>query len=388
MERSRLTNILLVLLIVIAILALAQMLAQWLSGYADLLLLFLLGWFVSFVLNPLVFQLTHQPIPRAVKPALSAAFGATRANQLVGFRFSRPAAVVIVYLGLLLAILLAVAWLVPPTVVQLSQLALQLPEYIKGIPKASAWLQNELAQFGIYVNIPQAAQTGLASLQTYAAMLIQNALNILTSLLSFFANLFLVLIISFFIALDAPRLQSVILRDLVPKQFYDEYRFFSQSVDRTFGGFIRGQLVQAALVAIGTAVAMTVFGLDFVLVASLFAGVLMLIPLVGPILALIPPLFVVLLQSPHMALWLTLVLFVYQFIIVNVLMPRLLSEAVGLHPLLVLAALLVSIKVAGFWGAFFGIPVVGVLWAMGVFFFERWQRAHPPGASGDGEEMD
>ena len=58
-------------------------------------------------------------------------------------------------------------------------------------------------------------------------------------------------------------------------------------------------------------------------------------------------------------------------------LPRVMSEAVGLHPLLVFAALLVSIKVAGFWGAFFGIPVAGVLWAMAVFFFERWQTEHP-----------
>jgi predicted PurR-regulated permease PerM len=47
---------------------------------------------------------------------------------------------------------------------------------------------------------------------------------------------------------------------------------------------------------------------------------------------------------------------------------------VGLHPLLVFAALLISIKVAGFWGAFFGIPIAGVLWAMFVFFFGRWQK--------------
>jgi predicted PurR-regulated permease PerM len=110
------------------------------------------------------------------------------------------------------------------------------------------------------------------------------------------------------------------------------------------------------------------------LVASLFAGLFMLIPLIGPFLALIPPLLAALLQNPDSALWIFLILFVYQFAIVNVLMPRVLSHALGLHPLLVFGAILISIRLAGFWGAFFGIPVAGVLWTMATFFFERWQN--------------
>jgi predicted PurR-regulated permease PerM len=259
----------------------------------------------------------------------------------------------------------------------LSQLATHLPDYAKQVPQASAMVQNELAKLGIRLNVEQAVQASLGSLQTYAAEMIRNALAIFTSLLGIFANLFLVVIISFFIALDGPRLRDLIFVNVVPRQYYDEFRFFSHSVERTFGGFIRGQLIQALLIAIGTAVAMTALGLNFVLVASLFAGLFMLIPLVGPFLGLVPPVLVVLLQTPELTIWLLLALFIYQFIIVNVLMPRVLSDAVGLHPLLVFAALLLSVKIAGFWGAFFGIPVAGVLWAMAMFFFERWQTEHP-----------
>jgi predicted PurR-regulated permease PerM len=377
----------LVLLIILAALFLAQMLWQLLSGYADLLLLFLLSWLVAFVLNPLVHQLCHHPIPSALVPALEAAFGKERAKRAVAFRFSRGAAVATIYLGLVLAIVIAVALFVPTAVVQLSQLAIHLPEYMAQVPAVGAWVQNELARFGIRLNVEQAVQSGLGSLQNYAGMLVQNALAIFTSILSFLANLFFVLILSFFITLDGPRLRRAVLRR-IPQSYYDEIDFFSKSVDRTFGGFIRGQLIQALLVAVGTAVAMTVLGLNFVLIASLFAGLFMLIPLVGPFLALLPPLLVVLLQTPELAVWLVIALFIYQFVIVNVLMPRLLSEAVGLHPLLVFAALLVSIKIAGFWGAFFGIPIAGVLWAMGVFFFECWQRDHPINVDATQDQMD
>jgi len=118
------------------------------------------------------------------------------------------------------------------------------------------------------------------------------------------------------------------------------------------------------------------FAQNFILIASLLSGVFMLIPLLGPFLALIPPLLVCLIQSPHLAFWLFLILLIYQLIIVNVAMPRVLSQAVGLHPLLIFAALLIGIRVAGIWGAFFGIPIAGVLWAMVNYVFQRWQARH------------
>lgn len=351
MERSRLIDTLLVLLIVLAALFLAQMLWQVLSGYADLLLLFVLGWLVSFILNPVVSQLTESN----------------------GLRFSRNGAVAIVYLALLLVIVLIVAFFMPPAIAQLTELARHMPEYVTHAPPVADWLQNQFNRFGVRVNIEDAARAALASLQGYAATIVQNALTILTSLLGFLTNLFLVLILGFYFTLDGPRLHDTILT-VIPSAYHDEYRVFARSVDRTFGGFIRGQLIQAIAVGIGTALVMSILGLNFALIASLFAGLLMLIPLVGPFLSLLPPLLVALLQSPGVALWVLLALFIYQFVIVNVIMPRVLSNSLGMHPLLILGAILVSVKIAGFWGAFFGIPVVGVLWAMSLYFFERWQK--------------
>ena len=377
MERSALIRVLLVLVICIAALFLAQMLWQLLSGYADLILLFILGWLVSFILNPLVEQLSRHPAPRARRPLSATLGGTTRTQALMAFRLSRSAAVVVVYLIVALLLLTAIALLVPPTVMQLTQIASHLPDYMKQVPGASGYIQDEIAKLGIRLNVEQAIQSALGSLQSYTADAIKNALNILTSLLGFFANLFFVLIISFIIALDGPNIRRVVLVNLIPKQYHDEFRFFVESVDRTFSGFIRGQIIQAFIVGIGTAIALTALDLNFVLIASLSAGLFMLIPLVGPFLALVPPFLACLAEAPDLAIGLLLALFIYQFIVVNVLMPRVMSEAVGLHPLLVFAALLVSVKIAGFWGAFFGIPVAGVLWAMAVFFFERWQRAHP-----------
>ncbi len=388
MERSRLINLLLILLILLASLVLAQMLLQFLSGFADLILLFVLGWLLSFVLNPVVTNLSRHPVPRSLAPFLEARLGKARAIAISRFRFSRQMAVVLVYLAFLIVILILAALVVPIAITQLSQVASRLPEFVSRTPEVTAWAQEQLTRFGIQINVENAVGAGLAGLQGVATATIQNSLTILSSLLSLLADFLLVLILGFLMTLDGPRLRDIIFDNLLPPKYRDEYGFFMQSVKRTFGGFIRGQLIQAALVAIGTAVGMALLNLNFILIASTFAGLFMLIPLIGPFLALLPPFLSSVVQSPELTVWLILALLIYQMIITNVLMPRILSDVLGLHPLLVFAALLFGIRIGGFWGAFFGIPVVGVLWAMALFFFERWQRDHPMHPEQDDEEID
>ncbi len=384
-ERSRLLNVLLVLLVLISALFLAQMLWQLLSAYADILTLFVLGWFVSFVLNPIVVQVSEHPIPPPLVRVLEPLVGSTRALQMTNARLSRGAAVAIVYVGLLLVIVVGVALLAPGIVIQLSQLGSHLPEYVASASGTSGWVEGELKRLGINVSIDQAVSNMLAGLQNFAGGIIQNALAIFTGALGIVTNLVFVLLLGFYLTLDGPRIEHGLLT-LAPAEFQDDLRFFGQSVNRTFGGFVRGQALQAFFIGIGTAIAMTLFGLDFVLVASLSSLLFMLIPLVGPFLALVPPLFVALLEAPGVALWLLIALVVFQFVIGNVLMPRLLSQALGLHPLLVFAAILLGAKIGGFWGAFFGIPIVGVIWAMIVFFYERGSEGRSRETTSQGDK--
>ena len=88
----------------------------------------------------------------------------------------------------------------------------------------------------------------------------------------------------------------------------------------------------------------------------------MLIPFFGPPLALVPPIIGAALFAGGSALPVAIILLVAQTLIVNWLQPRLMRDALGLHPILVLVGLLVGAQVAGIWGALFGIPVIAVVW--------------------------
>jgi predicted PurR-regulated permease PerM len=104
-----------------------------------------------------------------------------------------------------------------------------------------------------------------------------------------------------------------------------------------------------------------VFGLPYLFMLTVSTAVLMFIPFFGPPLALIPVVFVALAFRADVALPVIAILVIAQTILVNAVQPRLLREGVGLHPILVIVALLAGAQVAGLWGAIFGIPFVAIV---------------------------
>jgi predicted PurR-regulated permease PerM len=94
----------------------------------------------------------------------------------------------------------------------------------------------------------------------------------------------------------------------------------------------------------------------------------LLIPFLGPVLAVVLPVTIALLTHPEVTIYLFIALLALQQIIFNVLAPRILSRQVGLHPLLVFFAVLTGARVAGVWGAIFGVPIVAVLTTMISFY--------------------
>ena len=118
----------------------------------------------------------------------------------------------------------------------------------------------------------------------------------------------------------------------------------------------------AAVAALTSAI----LGLPYLAVTTAAAGVLMAIPFFGPFVAWAPPVIVALLTVSNATLPSVAMMGVGWLIVMNVLQPRLMQEAVGIHPIVVLGSVLIGSKIAGVTGAIFGIPIAAVLSA---FFF-------------------
>ncbi len=348
----------------------------------DIILLFFLAWLVSFTLRPVVDQLCIAPIPRVLIRWLRDSGEAIWVDRLSAWRLSRPVATILVYTALVVLLITALVFLVPVAVTQFGQLVGRIPTYGAEVlaffqrvqtenPALLERLNAQASQFGVDLEEAYRSLNIAGSVQSVAGRLAQNTLGIAAGFASVVADMFLVLILSFYITLDMPRLTRWFL-GTVPRQWQDECQVLFRSVDRTFGGFVRSQLLMALVSSAGTMIIMQLAGLNFVVVVSLFAGLIMLIPVIGAPVALFVPTLIGLFQSGlTTAIVVFIAILALQQVVLHIMMPRIMSQTMGMHPLLVFAALLMGVRVAGFWGALFGIPVIGVLAAMLGYLYQR-----------------
>ncbi|MGQ9674772.1 MAG: AI-2E family transporter [Chloroflexota bacterium] len=348
MEKNIWFRILIVLLALLGGLFLAFQVWALLTHVSDIILVLFLAWLLAFLLKPLAVILARWGVPLS-------------------------AAVALVYIGLLLSVVLAAILVVPLIAAQLAQIGQKLPTFAEQLPGWIAPLQEELNRRNLsvdlysLVNLPDLP----AQLKDLGTLLVQNAISLATGVASAFLNTILILVISFYIAVDGDRIAGTLL-DMVPDTWQEEARFVMDSIDRRFGGFLRGQLIQAIIYGLGTAIIMAWADLSYVEIASLIAGLLIFIPFFGPILGFIPPAFVAVLSIPFPALLVVLgALLGLQIVVLNVIAPKVMADAVGMHPILVFLALLLGIKLAGPMGAIFGVPVLAVVNSVAMLFYNR-----------------
>jgi predicted PurR-regulated permease PerM len=373
MPIERLQRILIWLLIAAVCLFLFERLLALLARFATPLLLFALAWLIALVLQPIIGWMTRLTLPVPLVSRRSADTGLIAP----GWRLPRALAVLLVYLALLAVVVYLVISLVPVIAAQLAGLETAMPTASTEIEHWGTSLQIMLNRVGWRVDFASVLQTDTLFQQATAlgSTLVGQSLSIVSGIAVLLINLVLVLILSFYITLDGPRLAARLL-EMLPVAWRDDTLTFFSIVNRTFGGFLRATLVQAMFYGLATAVLMVALGLKDVALASVLAAVFVLIPLIGGIFGVIPPLIIALIENPDRFLLLLIGLLVLQQVLFNMVMPRLMGKIVGLHPLLVFAAILVGAALAGAWGILFGVPVAGVLASVLQFLYLRATTEH------------
>jgi predicted PurR-regulated permease PerM len=365
-------NVLIAVLTIMATAYMAQLFVGFASQFSDIIMYFVLAGLVAFVLGPLIERMDNQPLPSSALKLAERLFGIKVMQSLQRFRVPRLVVVGLLYVAMALILFGVIVVLIPPVIQQLQQVT--DPDFVKRVSDVTPALLQVLADIGLRTSDVNTALSGaLGPVQALATLALQNAFAILGGAVTLVGNLLLVLLLSFFFALDGPRLVQQAL-NLVPERQGDDVRMLADMVGHVFAGYVRATLLQGFLVGAGTAVVMELLGEPYLLVSSVFAGFFMLIPFVGTGLALMPPLLSTIAHDPTQAPVIFVVLLVYQLLVVNVLMPKLMSEALGLHPLIIMAALLVGVKIGGFWGALFGVPIAGVIATMAGFLYNRSVR--------------
>jgi len=323
---------------------------QVVEEFADIILLFFLAWLVAFVLEPVV-------------------------GTLVEGRLPRLAAIGLTYLTLLALSSLGVILLVPALSLQVVEIARNLPNYVEqatallnGVQSAANdWLTSHGSP--VLVDLKSALDPTELSRRADAIgpPILSNAINFATGAATLLAQVLIMLVLSFYFMVDGARFAESLITAL-PLRAQDDTRFLGASIHRAFAGFLRGQVIQALVGGLGTGIIMSALHVDYALLSAVVAALVLLIPFLGPVVAVVLPVLIALVTRPEMTIYLFVALLALQQVIFNVLGPRILSRQIGMHPLLVFFAVLTGARVAGVWGAIFGVPIVAVLMTMVSFY--------------------
>ncbi len=316
---------------------------QGIGLFADILLSFFLAWLLAFIISPIVTRIVSV-IPR----------------------LPRVLATVLVYSAIVAALVFIILIVTQALSTSISQFVADLPEIRANIDSIVAPWQGWLDSIGLpQVDLSTQALAILDNLDDVAAQLIVPLQSIAVASVGAIGTMLIVFILSIYMVIDRDQIMAFMFR-LVPPTYATEARLLQTSVARSFGGFLRGQAVMGIVyfaIALLTSLGL---GLELAPLTSVAAGVLMAIPFFGPFLAWAPPILVAIVTQSDGLLPAALLMGGGWMFVMNVMQPRIMQDAVGIHPIVVLGSVLIGSRIAGIPGAIFGIPVAAVVSS---FFF-------------------
>jgi predicted PurR-regulated permease PerM len=322
---------------------------KYLTYFGDVIMIFFLAWLLAFILSPIANGLVHL-VPR----------------------LPRWLAVILVYTVLIVVLIAAILLIAQQLYSSINNLVTNWPKgdaLRQKLQPGQDWLNSVGGgQISLYDQVNQL----LDSLKTGANNLLKPLGDIAVASIGIFGNLLFIFFLSLYMAVDRDRIVSFLFR-IVPLAYTDEARLLEHSVARSFGGFLRGQALMGLMYSVISMAASALLGLPYMPVTATSSGILQAIPFFGPFISWTPPVLVAIFFKPEAALPVFLIMLAGWFVLMNIIQPRLMSEAVGLHPVVVLGSVMVGSKLAGIPGAIFGIPIAAVVAA---FFFYYLGRHH------------
>lgn len=311
------------------------------------------------------------------------AFALTPAVKLLQRVMPRLLAVVIVYLVVLSSISLLFYEIVSTSLGQIISLEMAVQKLLVS-PKQLAPVTHFFARFGI----------SAAQLQSLGNLIVQQAGGIvggigplLSGIADFMLNVVIVAVLSIYLLVDGGRGVNWLRRN-APIMQRERIHFFLDTLERVIGGYIRGQLIMSTLVGLLVGVGMFFFGVPYAVLLGVGAFILEFIPIIGTILSGTLCVLIALSQG-----WLIAVGVLIYFVGVHVLegdilAPRIVGRAVGVHPAVSLFALLAGAELFGIWGAILGSPLAGLIQTVLVAVWQDWRANHPEQFPEDEEAAD
>ncbi len=259
----------------------------------------------------------------------------------------------------------------PAVKYQFTQLASELPRYLS---QADAYVASQAPRVGLHLGshpVTDALTKGGLPNGGTGSLALQAA-GFFGEIAAVMAGIVFILVLAFYFMVDGNRMRAGFAR-VFPRAHQAKIRFVEDAVGQVLGSYVRSQLIMAALMALSAGIGCWILGVRYPAICGVATFFAELIPLVGPFLAAIPAMLIAIFQSFGLLVEVTFFFVIMQMAENAIIRPRITGPMVGLHPVEALLALVVGAQTAGFWGALFAVPAVGIAVVLISVAWKAWR---------------
>jgi predicted PurR-regulated permease PerM len=287
----------------------------------------------------------------------------------------RPLAVIIVYLVLLIALSVLVYLVGVSFVQQLAALVIFVTQLLS--PEGQQHIRP-------FLDALQKIGISKEQFAGFGNQFITQIRGVLTGVLPFVGGIFswIILVItiatlSVYFILDGSRIINW-LRVRTPLKYRSTIGFLMSTANRAAGGYFRGLLIVAIIAGVGAGVFLQLVGNPFSVLLGVLSFVLFFIPIIGGFVSGLLCILLTLPQGWETALIVGIYIITLQVVILGLILePRIFSNTVGIHPILVLFAIFAGLERFGILGALLAVPVTGFVQEILIAYWKRYQTRHP-----------
>jgi len=264
-------------------------------------------------------------------------------DHLQRWKIPRALSIIVIYLLIFGGVGFAIAGVIPPLIDQTQTLISRFPSYLQSL----RW--TGIDEKILYGQLNQLTEKlGLIS---------GDVIKIFINVFQNIVNVVVLIIISFYLLLERKNFDKHLLRLLGENGQKIGTRIVDR-IEKRLGGWVRAEILLMIIIGLLDYIGLRLLGVDFALPLAIFAGVLEIIPNIGPFISTVLAVIAGLTISPLTALAVAALFFLVQQLENSFITPQIMAKEIGLNPLITILALIAGIKLGGVVGAILAIPIV------------------------------
>ena len=303
-------------------------------------------------------------------------------ERMKQYKIPAGISVIFIYILIISTLSIMVGNLIPILSYELVDLAFQAQNLINNLSTQGFQLPGYLSFFQPIVDntltnittteISNTLQKNLLTVGGNLSTLAGNAIDCIVVLSNGLANAVLIMVLSYFIAVDQKNIDKFII-SLFPKKYQAYIDNRSKRIKSKVGNWLRGQILLMLAIAVLTYIGLVALNFKYAFTLALFAGFTELIPVVGPIIAWIATIPIAINISTSALVAVTILYIIIQRLENNLLVPVIMRKVTGLHPIVVITAMMLGYKFQGILGIVISIPLAGIV---GMFLHDYLVKTH------------